>query len=145
MTPLTEWLHQLHARQITPTQNPSCPSLHSLSLRDLLQLHKNARLQLENDLVASRFEQLDSERIACDHSCTTGRWLMGPGRERFGHLPTWLAACRAHTRYHQCARELLLAHRNGADTLTLTRLEHQLKDASSRSQLELVRLFGKPQ
>lgn len=144
MSSLTSWLRQIHAEHIATPREP-VTDIYSLGLRELLQIHKRWRLQLQNDLLSGLIDNLDIERITCDSSCTLGQWLHGPGRQRFGLQPGWLAACRAHTRFHQCARELALAHYRCADELTLTRLEHELKDASSRSQLELVRLFGKTQ
>jgi hypothetical protein len=143
MSLLMDWLRQVNAGHgdapllISDEEN----ELHGLSLRDVLQAHKDWRAQLELDLDSERLRNLDAGSLARDDLCTLGKWLHGPGRERFGHHPSWAAACRVHAEFHQCAGELLRARRRNEPAEALTNLGYRLRDASSRNQLELVRLF----
>lgn len=143
MTALQEWLRQ--ASTGNPVAEPVISEeeneLHGLSLRDVLQAHKDWRTQLEMDAESERLRQVDVATISRDDQCTLGKWLHGPGRQRFGTQAAWLAACQAHSEFHQCAGEMLRARRRGADAESLTNLGYRLRDASNRNQLELVRLF----
>lgn len=143
MSALQKRSHQPHTS--TPDVEPAIGDmeneLHDLSLRDVLQAHKDWRTQLELDIESSRLHQLDAISIARDDLCPLGRWLLGPGRQRFGNQPAWAAACHAHAELHHCAGDLLRARLRGDDSEKLTNLGYRLHDASSRNQLELVRLF----
>ena len=140
---LQEWLHRMHAGN-APAELQAADQegdLRDLSLRDVLQAHKDWRVQLEMDVESERLRTLEPATIARDDLCTLGQWLHGPGRERFGGTAGYAAACQAHREFHRCAGEMLRGRRNNLDAEALTNLSYQLRDASSRNQLELVRLF----
>lgn len=141
MSSLISWLRRIHADHPAFQAQADRHEPHDLSLRDALQLHKDWRLQLEQDLMAGRITDSQRAHATGNGASILSRWLHGAGRERFGHRAAWSAACNAHNEAQQCADDLLLAHQMQADADSLTRHTYRLRDACSRCQLELVRLF----
>ena len=94
--------------------------------------------------MAGRITEAQRSHAASEGAAILSRWLHGAGRERFGDRAAWSAACNTHNEAQQCADELLLAYQLQSDADSRTRLVYRLRDACSRCQLELVRLFTSP-
>lgn len=143
MPPLLDWLRRVMAGdsraelEISPEED----ELAGLSLTEVLDAHRIWRDRLTS-AEGRAVDDFSVSEISRDDLCTLGKWLNGPGRQRYGHLPEYAHACKAHREFHLCAGELLLGRRQGQQGDGLLVLDSRMRDASSHNQLELVRLFA---
>lgn len=133
MPSLLQWLRQ-HLRS---KPLPAPDQLAGLDLTAAVQAHQRWCERLSSGATG-----LDAAVIGRDDLCDLGQWLQGSGRQQFGHLAEYRQACQAHSEFHHCAGELLLGHQAAQSPEILQPLEQRLRTASSRNQLELVRLFA---
>ncbi len=122
---------------------PQKEKLEGLSLRSALDAHDawKDRLQKALDGVGE-YQMLDTATISQDCHCELGMWLYGPGKKKFGKMPEWEAARKAHAEFHLAAAEVLIEHHSGQTEKARELLSTTFRQASNRNQLALARLFA---
>lgn len=121
-------------------------SLSGLSLKEVLDAHMAWRHKLK-EVLDGHFasETYDVATVAEDNLCTLGKWLYGPGKQLYGHLPEYAVLRKVHADFHLCAGEVLIEHRNNNTEAAEKILHHKFRELSDRVQLELIRLFSAAQ
>lgn len=146
---LFDWLQKRLASddhvELKPTHvekvNPDDKILFGLNLTQVLDAHSAWRIRLEAVLKGTSTEELDVSIVAQDSYCVLGKWLYGPGKKSFSHLPEWEVARRAHAEFHLCAAEVLTEYQDDNLEAAQKLLKQKFRTASNKNQLELVRLF----
>lgn len=112
-----------------------------LNLKQVLDAHTAWKNKLQNMLDGIHNEEMDVATISQDDQCVLGQWIYGEGKKLYGHLPEYESLRIAHANFHICAGEVLTEYQDG-NSIHATQLLHtQLRTASNKNQLELVRLF----
>ncbi len=70
------------------------------------------------------------------HACGFGRWYQGPGRKRYGEMPTFVAIDPIHQHLHQLARQMFEQHQAGCEESLAE--SWQALHAASRAMSELL-------
>jgi diguanylate cyclase (GGDEF)-like protein/PAS domain S-box-containing protein len=117
-------------------------SLAKLDINQVIEAHLNWMSRLKRVLDHTSDEQLDVSIVSQDNHCTLGKWIYGPAKKTYGHLPEWEELRRAHANFHACAGEVLKAHQQGSAEVAATLLKGPLAQASQSNKDALVKLHG---
>ncbi|MDH5204216.1 MAG: CZB domain-containing protein [Hylemonella sp.] len=74
-----------------------------LNFKTAIDAHMKWKARLRAAIDGSSDEQLDPQLIALDNQCLLGKWLHGPGGEKFGGYPRFKTLCAEHARFHRSA------------------------------------------
>lgn len=139
---LKEWLRKkISGKDAVLVIGPEEESLSGLNLKEVMEVHEAWKIKLEDQLSGKSDEILDVEAIASDKNCTLGKWLYGPGWQKYSTLPEHDSCRKAHAAFHVTASNVVKEHQTGNDDRAMQLLKSEFKSASSYNQLELVRLF----
>ncbi len=123
---------------------PEKEQLEGLSLRAALDSHEAWKDRLKKALDGEgEYQMLDTATVSQDCHCELGKWIYGPGKKKFGKLPEYEEARKAHAEFHLAAAEVLIEHNSGHTELARELLNTRFRQASNRNQLALVRLFSR--
>lgn len=120
---------------------PEEKAMSEMSLRQALDAHASWKTRVERKLHNPQFV-LHASTAASSTQCKIGKWLHGPAKRLYAHLPEYHDACRTHATFHACAAEMLSRHEAGDLDGAFTLLRGQFQAAANDSQLELVKLFA---
>jgi methyl-accepting chemotaxis protein len=101
-----------------------------IDLNSALKAHAEWKLKLCN--AAINHETLDVATVSRDDCCVLGKWLHGPGRPIFGHLPIFGDLTAKHANFHREAGRVAQAVNNGQydEALAMTEQDTPFADAS---------------
>jgi len=71
-----------------------------------------------------------------------GKWLYGPGKKPYSHLPEYETLRKIHAEFHLSAGEILVEFENAHNNAASEILNGKFRDANNQIKLELVRLFS---
>jgi hypothetical protein len=110
---------------------------------EAIEAHMRWKARLESRLFGSRQTPLQADRIFRDNLSTLGRWLYGPGRERFGTLETFADLRRYNAEFHRHAGQAVMAFNAGRreEAIRMVTSGDYVR-ASSRIRQTLARLFA---
>jgi len=107
-----------------------------------IDAHAKWKIRLEEYIQGTGKEGLQAAVVSRDDQCTLGKWLHGPGKERFGHLPAFGEASACHVEFHRCAGEVVALVESGRKDDALRMVEDgEYARASDAVTVALVRLF----
>lgn len=117
------------------------PETKPLNLQQALDTHRRWKERLLKHLNGSSDESLDAELVSSDCQCELGRWLHGPGKQHYKHIPQYQRTLEAHAEFHIAAAEVIKAHQSGDNDLARQTLNGFFQSASNSNRMELVKLF----
>lgn len=138
---LMEWLQKHLAGDEKVELSKEEDSLSGLSLFESIKTHMSWRKRLQTTLEGTSNENLIVGNVAQDTLCTLGKWLYGPGKSLYSHLPEYEVLRKAHAEFHICAGEILLEHQNGNSGSAMVIMKGPFNHFSNQIQLDLVKLF----
>lgn len=154
---MMDWFKSLAAGKFTDDQAPEAPAgaavaaatekdgdgvIAGLNFKTAIDAHMKWKVRLEKCLENDNEEGLQVEVVSRDDQCPLGKWIQGPGGERFGHLREFQEMKMEHARFHLNAGDVLACclagDKEGAG--------HKLRSgdytrASERVKLHLARLY----
>lgn len=139
--PLMDWLQKHLAGDEKAVLSKEDDSLSGLSLSESIATHMAWRKRLQATLDGTNSENIDVGTVAQDSLCVLGKWLYGHGKPLYSHLPEYDALCKVHAKFHLCAGEVLLEHRNGNAESAVAKIKGPFGNYSNEIQLDLVKLF----
>ena len=122
--------------------SPEEELLSGLNLKEVLDAHKGWKSKLENELSGQSSVPIDVTETAKDHVCTLGKWVYGPGKNKYAALPEYESMRKAHANFHLVAAEVVIEHQSGNKEQAQNLLKTKFRNASNSNQLELVKLFA---
>jgi methyl-accepting chemotaxis protein len=73
----------------------------TIDLDSAVKAHADWKLKLRN--AATQQDTLDAATVSRDDRCVLGKWLHGPGRPSYGHLPQFTGLIAKHAEFHRQA------------------------------------------
>ncbi len=116
-----------------------------LNFMAAIEAHVRWKVRLETYISGTGDEQLDAEVVCRDDQCMLGKWIYGPGGEKFGSHPKFPGLRETHKEFHRCAGEVIRRADSG-DTDAARELlckgdyakySHRIKSELARLSLEL--------
>lgn len=138
---LMNWLQKHLAGDEKAVLSNDEDSLSGLSLFESIATHMAWRKRLHALLDGTSNENIEVGTAAQDTLCVLGKWLHGPGKPLYSHLPEYEVLRKAHAQFHLCAGEVLLEHQNGNAESAVAIIKGPFNNYSNQIQLDLVRLF----
>lgn len=138
---LMDWLQKHLAGDEKAVLSKDEDSLSGLSLVDSIATHMAWRKRLQATLDGISSENIDVGTAAQDTLCVLGKWLYGPGKQLYSHLPEYEALRKVHAEFHLSAGEVLLVHKKGDIGAALAIMKGPFNNHSNLIQLDLVKLF----
>lgn len=121
--------------------DPEEETLSGLNLKDALDVHNAWKAKLEKELSGDSMAPIDATQAAYDNLCTLGKWLYGPGKKLYSHLPEYEIAKKAHEEFHMAAAEVVVEHQSGNISNALFLMKNKFRSASNNNKHKLVSLF----
>ncbi len=112
-----------------------------LDFADVLIAHQRWKVRLNRCIAGTSDERLDPAIVCRDDHCVLGKWINGPGAEKFGRVPVFSELRTAHTQFHFIAGEVLWAAQNGETGEAQNKLETTFSRSSAMVQKHLASLF----
>jgi len=76
-----------------------------------IEAHRAWKVKLRSAI--AKHEQLDTDTISRDDCCPLGKWLHGPGGQRYGSKPRFVELVEHHSAFHRSAGEVATAINRG--------------------------------
>lgn len=113
-----------------------------LNFKTAIDAHMKWKVRLERCLENGNDEGLKVEVVSRDDQCPLGKWIQGPGGERFGHLREFQEMKMEHARFHLRAGDVLACCLAGDKEGASAKLRSgDYTKASERVKLHLARLY----
>lgn len=93
------------------------------------------------EAIAGKDLKLKPEELTDHHACRLGKWMDGPGQEKFGNLPEFVALAEVHSEMHTTGKAVIEAFQAGDGEAVSTGAE-RLQQISVRVQEQLNALRG---
>jgi len=122
--------------------SPEESQLSGLNLQEVLGAHMAWKEKLTSTLNGTSTERYDVATVSQDTLCVLGKWLYGPGKKSYSHLPEYEALRKIHADFHLCAGKVLVEFEKGDKLKAEKILKGTFREASNQIQLELVSLFS---
>jgi len=122
--------------------SPEEAQLSGLNLQEVLGAHMAWKEKLTSTLNGTSTERYDVATVSQDTLCVLGKWLYGPGKKNYSHLPEYEALRKIHADFHLCAGKVLVEFEKGDKLNAEKILKGTFREASNQIQLELVSLFS---
>jgi hypothetical protein len=108
-----------------------------------IDAHVKWKERLQDHITGRSQEDITVETVVRDDLCALGIWLNGEGRQHYGGTPAFEVVRKMHTRFHQCAGDVLTMATRGQRDEALTMLEEgEYARASDDITTALVDLFA---
>lgn len=104
MALLPKWLDHLLRDKGEDEEEPDYEQLDFLSA---IQVHLLWKRRLEAYVYGFSDERLDPLTVGRDDLCVLGKWIHGPGGERYSHNPLFCKMKKTHALFHECAGEIV--------------------------------------
>jgi hypothetical protein len=110
-----------------------------------IEAHVRWKVRLEAYINGTGEEQLDADVVCRDELCMLGKWIYGPGGERFGDHPKFPTLRDTHKEFHRCAGQVIRFVDDGEKAKAMdllnrgdyAKFSHQIKAELARMSLEL--------
>ncbi len=117
-------------------QADSSDEVTGLNFRTALDAHLVWKLHLMRIIEGESDDPLEPSTACRDDLCILGRWLYGPGLERFAHHQRFQQVIQAHAHFHRCAGQVLEMARAGKKQEAVLEIS---EGAFARASLEISR------
>ncbi|MDH5517101.1 MAG: CZB domain-containing protein [Gammaproteobacteria bacterium] len=121
--------------------SPEEEELSGLNLKEVLNAHILWKEKLNTTLDGTSTERYEVTTVSQDNLCVLGKWIYGPGKQKYSKLPEYEALRKVHQDFHTCAADVLQKHEDGQQKAAEQILNGVFREASNQIQLDLVRLF----
>lgn len=148
---LIDWFKRLAGVDgASPTEAPPAAAdmndkgaeIAGLNFMTAIDAHMRWKTRLENYIQAISEEDLKVEVVSRDDQCQLGRWIHGPGGERYAEIDVFDDMKRAHAEFHRCAGTVLAETQAGRRKEALALLVRgDYVRASERVKMLLAKLF----
>ena len=92
------------------------------------------------EAIAGKDLKLKSEELTDHHVCRLGKWMDGPGQEKFGSLPEFVALAQIHPEVHTTGKAIIAAFQAGdSDSVAIGAERLQQLSARVQEQLDALR------
>lgn len=107
-----------------------------------IDVHMRWKSRLGAYIQGSSGEDLRVEAVSRDDQCALGKWIHGPGGQRYRGIDTFAEIERYHADFHRCAGKVLATAKSGQTEEALQMLQHgdYLRN-SERVKMLLAKLF----
>lgn len=113
-----------------------------LDFKGAINAHMAWKVRLEKCMNGNNEEALKVEVVSRDDQCVLGKWIYGPGGQKFGHLREFQEMKMEHMRFHLAAGDVLACCVAGDQDGAAEKLKSgDYPRASSRVKLHLSRLY----
>lgn len=125
-----------------PTDNPEEGIIAGLDFRSAIDAHMKWKVRLERCISDNNQEGLKVDVVSRDDQCPLGKWIHGPGGQRFGSVREFQEMKMEHARFHLCAGDVLACCLAGDKEGASDKLRSgEYSRASERVKLHLARLY----
>lgn len=117
-----------------------------ISFAEAVKAHVAWKNRLEKVLDGTSEEQLDPAVVCRDDRCVLGKWIHGPGGQRFGRDVSFHGLRETHADFHVHAADILVKSSEGKKAEAKAILEGSYREASHKvvgMLTELERTFGR--
>ncbi len=112
-----------------------------LDFVDVMVAHQKWKGRLQRCVDGTSEEKLDHAVVCRDDQCVLGKWINGPGSQKFGYSPNFSTLRTEHTRFHFIAGEVVWAAQSGRHEEAREKLRTVFSKSSARVQQLLATLF----
>lgn len=125
-----------------PPDDPDSGRIAGLDFKGAIDAHMAWKVRLEKCIGGNSEEKLQVEVVSRDDQCVLGKWIHGPGGNRFGHLREFQEMKMEHMRFHLSAGDVLACCLAGDHDGARDKLKTgEYVRASARVKLHLSRLY----
>lgn len=124
-----------------PLSEGESAELAGLNFKDAVMAHQKWKSRLQACIDGTSGEKLDPAVVCRDDQCVLGKWINGPGAQKFGGLPAFPPLKAEHAQFHLIAGEVLLAAYTGHKEEARGTLGTTFSRSSVRVQQFLASLF----
>lgn len=78
-----------------------------LDFLSAIEAHIRWKVRLESYISGEGKEALDASVVGRDDQCVLGKWIHGPGNDKFGKMPLFHGLMESHAGFHQCAAQVI--------------------------------------
>jgi len=122
--------------------NPEEGIIAGLDFKSAIDAHMKWKVRLEKCISDNNQEGLKVDVVSRDDQCPLGKWLHGPGGQRFGNLREFQEMKMEHARFHLCAGDVLACCLAGDKEGASEKLRSgDYTRTSERVKLHLARLY----
>lgn len=115
-----------------------------LNFRTAIESHQKWKTRLQGVIDSGAADTLSVEEVARDDRCALGKWLHGPGNQKFGHQSTFKTLQENHAHFHTCAGKVLESALNGNKSEAQTALKSgDFAQASQAVVMNLAQMYNK--
>lgn len=104
-----------------------------INFYEAVEAHLSWKLRLNDYLAGRSKEELQPHTICVDNRCVLGKWIHGPGKERFGAIGTFQQLMDEHAKFHYQASKVVEAHQAGNTALAEQILSDQFAHQSKKT------------
>ncbi len=127
---------------IPAAEDPDSGMIAGLDFKGAINAHMAWKVRLEKCISGGNEENLHVEAISRDDQCVLGKWIHGPGGQKFGSMREFQEMKMEHMRFHLSAGDVLSCCLAGDAEGALEKLRTgEYVRASSRVKLHLSRLY----
>lgn len=148
---LLDWMKRLvntsdladaQASFAAPADDEKAAEIAGLNFMGAIDAHMKWKARLYTYIQGTSFEDLKVELVSRDDQCALGKWIQGPGGQRYRSIETFAEIKRYHADFHRCAGKVLATAQAGHKEEALEMLQHgdYLRN-SERVKMLLAKLF----
>jgi hypothetical protein len=104
----------------------------SLDIEVAISAHENWKIRLQAYLDGKSSETFDRQTVCLDNKCDLGKWIHGPGQERLGKYPGFMALVNSHKMFHYAASNVVTMTQAGKPDKARATLEGQFDQLSTQ-------------
>ena len=113
-----------------------------LDFKGAIDAHMAWKVRLEKCMAGNNEEGLKVDTVSRDDQCVLGKWIHGPGGDKFGHMREFQEMKMEHMRFHLAAGDVLACCVAGDKDGASDKLKGgEYPRASARVKLHLSRLY----
>ena len=132
----------------TPVAAPAAPaaaadtvSLTGIDFMAAIEAHVRWKVRLENYIDGTTTEKLDVAIVGMDNQCPLGKWIYGPGGDKYNANPLFQEIRETHADFHKCSADVMRQSDAGDKEGAIEALHHgQHFKLSQRIKVKLARL-----
>jgi hypothetical protein len=113
-----------------------------INFTDAIDAHLKWKDRLRHELLQPPVNARVTADVGDEGACVLGRWIMGPGYRRYGHLASFAEVRRQHSRFHRVARDVVELHYARRFSLAEELMSGDFEDASEQIIRELRGFAG---
>jgi hypothetical protein len=127
---------------VAPPMPDASAEVAGLNFMTAIDAHMKWKTRLEDYIQGTSSEDLKVDVVCRDDQCPLGKWIYSTGGERFGAIDTFGEMKHHHTRFHECAGNILATAQGGQKDEALRLLHHgEYMRNSERVKRLLAKLY----